>query len=87
MMAKTPCSDCEIRMEQEGRSVSRQEHAVGLKVLETVRETKDLPMPGNWLKVTSYECTQCGLGWNRVESRSGVLNQYESSFAPNVHKP
>ena len=46
-MAKTPCSDCEIRMEQMERSMSRQEHVLEIKVLETLRETKDLPMRGN----------------------------------------
>lgn len=81
-MAWVPCSDCEERLKQRALDVSRQEHTSGLKILETLHDRKDQPMPGNWMRVTSHKCEHCGLNWTRTEGQSGALNQYDSTLSP-----
>lgn len=81
-MAWEPCSDCAIRLDQRKKGLSKQEHSAGFTMLEVLKDIKDAPMPGNWTRVTSYECQQCGLRWTRTEGASGALRQYDSILSP-----
>ena len=83
-MTWEPCSDCEKRVDQRRLEVPTQEHIVGLDVLEVLKDIKDAPLPGNWMRVTHYACERCGLLWIRTEGASGSLCRYESTLSPHL---
>lgn len=81
-MTWEPCSDCISRLKQYERDISQQTHVRGLQELCILDENKDVPLRGNWRKLTRLQCDNCSLKWTRSEGNIGGLQQYQSSLRP-----